>query len=461
MNASSDAYTHVQADPFDGTTLPITYIPDWSKSSYQNKTVRFEDIPISDYIPVPLYDPISLLDTANTSKTSQIIHYTYTTPYMGSYRLNYKENDGSHLWVDIRAPIGTPILAIANGVVIRTVEADATGNKFVVIRHENVPYNGTRTTLYSGYLHLSQIHVTEGKKIRKGDMLGRVGMSGIATTPHLHIQIDTQDAPFHPYWPFSSSESSKAGLWFYDSVNTGLWKENALKYSIHPMTFINQYLWWVQEVVFNSAPAESQSISSSVTQEQMDRAAQLGSFVVNPIIQCQKNRFPDVAEKSVFGKLLYPLVDEKCLFQTSGSFKAKESITYREALILVMDYYKISPTGGTSHFLDIPIGDVMQGYALVAYRRGILDGNYAQPDKILNKEDFADLIVRVAKPEKNPSQMKIYGDVTSMNLHFGSIQDYAFMIKARGGKFAPKTILTRGIAVQMLASIQKQEKQKK
>lgn len=119
--------------------MPISYIPNWTKTEYQNKSTRFEEIPISDYIPTPLYDPTSLADIRSTSKTSQIIHYTYFTPYMGSYRLNYKENDGSHLGVDIRAPIGTPVLSIANGVVIRTTEADASGNKFVVIRHENVP----------------------------------------------------------------------------------------------------------------------------------------------------------------------------------------------------------------------------------------------------------------------------------------------------------------------------------
>lgn len=97
MNAGSDAYTKIHADPFDGTTMPISYIPNWNKSEYQSKSIRFEEIPISDYIPTPLYDPLSLSNTDINSKTSQIIHYTYITPYMGSYRLNYKENDGSHL----------------------------------------------------------------------------------------------------------------------------------------------------------------------------------------------------------------------------------------------------------------------------------------------------------------------------------------------------------------------------
>lgn len=147
--------------------MPIAYIPDWSKTQNQDKSKRFEDISISEYIPIPQYDALALLDTNISTKASTILHYTYITPYMGSYRLNYKENDGSHNAVDIRAPIGTPVLSIANGVVINTVETDATGNKYIVVRHDNVPFNGTKVTLYSGYLHLSEISVTAGTRVKK------------------------------------------------------------------------------------------------------------------------------------------------------------------------------------------------------------------------------------------------------------------------------------------------------
>ena len=82
MNAGNDSYTKIQSDPFDGTVMPIAYIPDWTKSENQDKSKRFEDINISEYIPIPQYDPIALLDTKNSTKASTILHYTYFTPYM-------------------------------------------------------------------------------------------------------------------------------------------------------------------------------------------------------------------------------------------------------------------------------------------------------------------------------------------------------------------------------------------
>jgi hypothetical protein len=94
MDAGSDSYSHIRSAPFDGTVMPITYIPDWTKTANQDKSKRFEDISISDYIALPIYDAGLLLsDMQNTTKMSTILHYTYTVPYMGSYRFNYKEHD--------------------------------------------------------------------------------------------------------------------------------------------------------------------------------------------------------------------------------------------------------------------------------------------------------------------------------------------------------------------------------
>ncbi len=111
---------------------------------------------------------------------------------------------------------------MANGVVVKTVEADATGNKYIVVRHDNVPFEGKTQTVYSNYLHLSSIDITEGTKVKKGQMIGKVGSTGISTAPHLHFQIDRDDAPFHPYWHFTMADARSAGLSFFDAVTAGL-----------------------------------------------------------------------------------------------------------------------------------------------------------------------------------------------------------------------------------------------
>ncbi|MDD2693985.1 MAG: M23 family metallopeptidase [Candidatus Gracilibacteria bacterium] len=457
MDAGGDSYTKITSDPFDGTTMPIAYVPDWTKTENQDKSKRFEDISISDYVSIPLYNQLALLnDIENTSKASTILHYTYTVPYMGSYSLNYKENDGSHLGVDIRAPIGTPVLSMANGVVIRTVEADATGNKFIVVRHDNVPLNGVNQTLYSSYLHLSEILIPEGTKVKKGDMIGRVGMTGIATTPHLHFQIDNTNAPFHPYWPFTTSDSQKAGLSFYESVNAGLGKENALKYTINPMNFVNTYLGGLQQDTFSSAPTQtSTSTSSTSTAQSNSPQTVIASYVSTNLEACSQKRYNDVSTKSTLGKMLYTLIDDKCLFQGyGGNFSAKTTVTKKEALVAIMKYYGIQPSNGTSPFLDIAIGDNFQGYAVIAYQRGIIEGNYAYPDKIITKGEFIDLLVKVARPTKNTSGIAIFRDINSTNIYYQSAQDYGYMIHVNGGKLYPNTLMTRSNLVQILYRLQ-------
>ncbi len=85
-----------------------------------------------------------------------------------------------HLGVDFGAPIGTPVRAVADGVVTQAGAAGGHGNH-VGLQHEG-PYS-------TGYSHLSAILVKRGQVVHQGDIIGRVGMTGLATGPHLHYEF--------------------------------------------------------------------------------------------------------------------------------------------------------------------------------------------------------------------------------------------------------------------------------
>ena len=231
-------YSMIQADPYDGTTMPIAYVPDWLIDGNTDESLSFNSIPLGDFVEIPDYHESLSGSTAGTTTSRSLARYTFSTPYMGSYRMNHLEYDGSHLGVDIRSPLGTPVLSIANGVVVHAdnVGSSADG-KFIVVRHDT-PLNGTPTQLYSSYLHLSDVQVEAGDVVRRGSPIGAVGMTGNASAPHLHFQIDRQEAPFHAYWPYTLAEAQAQGLDFYSAINAGLGKEKAIRYTVNPIEFV-------------------------------------------------------------------------------------------------------------------------------------------------------------------------------------------------------------------------------
>lgn len=86
----------------------------------------------------------------------------------------------AHLGVDYRAPIGSPVVAVADGVVLSAGMSGGSGN-MVHLRHSS----GFETE----YLHLSSIAVRAGARVRQGELIGRVGMTGLATGPHLDYRL--------------------------------------------------------------------------------------------------------------------------------------------------------------------------------------------------------------------------------------------------------------------------------
>ena len=94
-----------------------------------------------------------------------------------------------HKGMDFRAGHGTPILAAADGRVTRAGRAGGYG-KQVRIKHE-----GGLTTSYS---HMSRIAADVGDRVRKGEVIGYVGSTGLSTGPHLHYELYRNGTPINP-----------------------------------------------------------------------------------------------------------------------------------------------------------------------------------------------------------------------------------------------------------------------
>nr|WP_240902053.1 peptidoglycan DD-metalloendopeptidase family protein [Wenzhouxiangella sp. XN24] len=84
-----------------------------------------------------------------------------------------------HQGVDYAARIGTPIMAAGDGRVLSAGTKGGYGRTVVLQHGDNV------TTLYA---HMSRIAVRGGQRVKQGDIIGYVGMTGLATAPHLHYE---------------------------------------------------------------------------------------------------------------------------------------------------------------------------------------------------------------------------------------------------------------------------------
>jgi murein DD-endopeptidase MepM/ murein hydrolase activator NlpD len=91
-----------------------------------------------------------------------------------------KENR-PHLGIDYGAPMGTPVQSIGSGRVVFAGYSGGSGN-LIKIQHAN----GYETM----YLHLSRILVHNGGHVEQGQTIGLVGMTGLATGPHLDFRIE-------------------------------------------------------------------------------------------------------------------------------------------------------------------------------------------------------------------------------------------------------------------------------
>ena len=135
-----------------------------------------------------LASPLKLTPRISSGFTHRRMH-----PILGSER--------AHLATDYAAPAGSPVVAVANGVVMFAGWDGGYGN-LVRVKHAS--------GLTSGYAHLSQISsgIRAGHALKQGELIGLVGQTGLATGPHLHFMMTKNGTPINPVPALKKGEAA-------------------------------------------------------------------------------------------------------------------------------------------------------------------------------------------------------------------------------------------------------------
>jgi hypothetical protein len=113
-------------------------------------------------------------------------HITGTFGQAGSYW-----SSGYHTGLDFAAPSGTPIMAVANGVVTSAGYEGAYGNQTIVTLEDG-------TEIW--YCHQTSYNVSVGDNVVAGEVIGYIGSTGNTTGPHLHLEVRPGGGdPVDPY----------------------------------------------------------------------------------------------------------------------------------------------------------------------------------------------------------------------------------------------------------------------
>lgn len=115
--------------------------------------------------------------------------YTITSPF-GNRLHPITKQYKMHTGIDIGAPMNTPIVAAQTGTIVYANWYGGYG-KTIIVDH-----GGGHTTLYA---HLNQILGDVGSVVKKGDMIGKMGTTGVSTGSHLHFEVRINGDYVDPY----------------------------------------------------------------------------------------------------------------------------------------------------------------------------------------------------------------------------------------------------------------------
>ncbi|WP_312644473.1 M23 family metallopeptidase [Hydrogenoanaerobacterium sp.] len=128
-----------------------------------------------------------------TDKPTLPVKLGTLTGHFGFRRHPITGKDDFHTGVDIAAPSGTPISAVLPGTVSEIGNSAIYGN-FIVIQHS--------TGLETAYCHCSEILAPAGAVIRQGEVVAKVGSTGLSTGNHVHLEFRVNGLQANPAWVY-------------------------------------------------------------------------------------------------------------------------------------------------------------------------------------------------------------------------------------------------------------------
>lgn len=403
---------------FTGTTYPVKQVPIWTDLSDAERLLNYSQLSSRKKMALPAYD-LSAMRAGQTWKPDNArernIYITYPVPNLGNYQLDGTENSGSHPGIDIKIPVGTPIHAIANGIVYKVGNLSTGFGKSVSVAHVGIPDPANpnqKTTLVSTYAHLSSISVKEGDQIIKNQVIGKSGDTGFATTPHLHFQVDRMDAPFIPYWPFSWNEVEAAGLnSMFDAVKKGLGKSNARKYTVHPFSLIASNLDYQAEPLL---VAFDDSANDLITD---------GGYRSSAVELAEKapEEFTSAAEPEVATFSEPSINTDPSQIEVAPTAQIKSSQTFKRGQLQLEFETDRSYTPGKEETVKIRINEAnLVASAGILLSSTLKDRADVYPAK-LNAQDFTDGVAEIRVKTNSSFPFKLvavsdYGEIKSPSL---------------------------------------------
>jgi len=113
---------------------------------------------------------------------------TITTTFGATRYVNEILNN-RHSGIDIAAPRGTEVKSAGDGIVKLSAELLVTGNTIIIDHGWNI---------FSSYSHLDNLNVNSGDIVKKGDIIGNLGSTGLSTGPHLHWAVTVHGVFVNP-----------------------------------------------------------------------------------------------------------------------------------------------------------------------------------------------------------------------------------------------------------------------